>query len=154
MTTHPVPALFTDLRGPDRGIVWLADELTQLAQHAERFLLELRWINPPAGTWAFACELSGHPSVELDRKWLRLFRPLLARMARMAADESGTEFDPYHGSYTLRRASTVGPVALHIAITNTPGRNRLEFVRQPLVSPVQPRAETGGQVAAPPTPAP
>lgn len=86
----------------------------------------------PPDTWA---DLAADPQPiyegEPDLGGLspRLFRPLLAFLAGLAAEESGAEFHPYHGRYTLTRVTPAGPVRLDIAIENTTGEQRLTITR-------------------------
>ena len=68
-------------------------------------------------------------------------RPLLARIAKVAADESGVDFNPYDGRYRLRRAGESGPVYLDIELLNSPGEQRISIERKPVASPVRPSPE-------------
>ena len=117
MTAVQIPIVFEQSLTTPGGVVWLADQLLVLAQHSESMSVE-----------ETETEFVGHcgeSSVVLASSYKRLFRPLLARLAKVAADESGTSFQPYRGSYSIRRAGDSGPVRLEIEIENTPKHQSL-----------------------------
>ena len=125
MTADQIPILFEQSLKSPGGVVWLADQLLVLAQHAESISLE-------ETDTELVCHC-GDRSVVLPESYKRLFRPLLARLAKVAADESGTPFQPYGGRYSIRRAGDSGPVRLEIEIENTPKHQSLR-VRSSLLS--------------------
>lgn len=122
MTADQILILFEQSLTTPGGVIWLADQLLVLAQHAESFSLE------ETDTELF-CNC-GESSVVLPDSYKRLFRPLLARLAKVAADESGTPFQPYGGNYELRRAGDLGPVLLDLNIANTTGERSIRVNRQ------------------------
>jgi hypothetical protein len=132
VTHQAVLDLFAQLPDSEKDVVWLADQVLSVAQHAGPVELS-------------AASFGGRQPTPLRR----LFRPLLARLAKAAADETGTQFDPYHGRYTLTRAARDGTVRLEIAITNTPGEQCLCIQRVPVSSPRGPAVLA--PVSTPPT---
>ncbi|MDB5309822.1 MAG: hypothetical protein JWO38_4024 [Gemmataceae bacterium] len=131
--------LFARLPAPGRDVVWLADEVISVAQHSGSITLP----DPIIGTGP-----EGTP--DLTSPFWRLFRPLLARIARLSADETGTEFDPYHGRYVLTRSGREGPVHLEILLTNTAAGSSLRITRVP--APTHPALLIGNGSAVHPAP--
>lgn len=131
-------------RGPPaggRGIVWLADRVLEIAQYTGSLSLPVG----PAGL-----DPGAHP--DLAGLPPRVFRTLLARFAKLAADESGREFDPYHGQYSLVRSGRGGPVRLDIRIANTTAEQRLQIDQVPVAVP-GPAANGTARPAIEPAPA-
>jgi hypothetical protein len=60
-----------------------------------------------------------------DANALRLFRPLLARLAKLATEESGTAFDPYSGRLHFFRPGWVLAPRVDVEFDNTPAAQRL-----------------------------
>jgi hypothetical protein len=69
---------------------------------------------------------------------LRLFRTLLARVAKMAEEESGTAFNPYGGKLHFDRPGPNGPVRLDVHFVNTTESQFLGMVRAALPQPAAP----------------
>lgn len=129
MNADQIPKLFEQSLTSPGGVVWLADQLLVLAQHSDSLLL--------AEADTELVSKCGDCSVVLAASYRRLFRPLLARLAKVAADESGTPFQPYGGNYQLRRAGDLGPVLLDLTIANTTGERSILLKRQfPTVRPL------------------
>lgn len=129
--------LFARLPVPGKDIVWLADELIGIVQHFGSVAL---FRLPDADAHTLVCRAGSEQPFSPGRGALRLFRPLLARIAVVASDETGTEFRPYGGRYTLTRSSRTGPVRLEIEFTNTPAIQQLTITRVP--ASVAPRTAT------------
>lgn len=145
-------ALFADYPFPGRDVVWLVDELVQLIQHGESLSLAME------GEGDARCLIGSAPAVpgqELRLVQVRpgVFRSLLARVAVMASDETGTEFQPYGGRYVLTRSSRLGPVRLEIEFTNTPSSQRLSVIRI-AASPASPRSPLSEPSSIDPQPLP
>jgi hypothetical protein len=124
MTADHVVKLFEQAPSVPNGLIWLADQLLVLGQHADALSLE-------ATDGEFLCRV-GESTATIPPPCGRLFRPLLARLGKAAADESGVEFQPYGGRYELRRAGESGPVRLDVAIANTPGEQKVRVKREVL----------------------
>lgn len=138
MTADLVVKLFEQTPTEPTGVVWLADQLLVLSQHTESLSLE-------ATPHELLCRIADSTAV-VPSPFGRLFRPLLARLGKVAADESGMPFLPYGGRYKLRRAGESGPVLLDVVIANTPGEQKAHLKREVLnlrpplvvVDPVRP----------------
>jgi hypothetical protein len=117
------------LRNPPLGrdLVWLADQIIAAIQHGESVVVEAPI--GPAEERALVIQAGTEETMVTDRGPLRLFRPLLACIANVCATETGMEFQPYGGCYTLYRAARGCRVRLDIRTENTPGRQRLEIRR-------------------------
>jgi hypothetical protein len=123
--------LFTRLPLPGKDIVWLADELLAIAQHLGSLSLEV--VRDGGDNRSLVCGSDSVPPFALPgRGPLYLFRPLLARLAKVGADETGTECNPYGGRYALTRSSRSGPVRLEVEFTNTPASQRLVVTHTPV----------------------
>lgn len=116
-TTDAIRDLVAQIRSQGKDIVWLADQVLLVAQHGGRIALSDTTLG------------------EDNSDFRRLFRPLLARMAKVAADESGAAFDPYSGHYTLTRSGRGGPVRVEIEIQNTTAVRRLQIDVTPISTP-------------------
>jgi len=140
--------LFAQLPVPDRDIVWLADQVVAVAQHLGSVALER--VSDADGP-ALICRTHATQHVIAGRDPLRLFRPLLARIAVLGADETGTEPQLYGGRYSLTRSSRIGPVRLEIEFTNTPSNQRISITRVPvgLAPRTSSAPETGAANTAP-----
>lgn len=136
-TLHEVLAGFPT---PGKDFVWFVDELLRSVQHGNSveiapqpdesglFGLSYRYLDPP-GT-----------ETHLPRFRLGIFRAMLARIAKLCSDETGEEFEPYGGRYTLHRSSYPGPVRLDIEFGNSQATGLfLRIVRTPV-----PVAHTNG----------
>lgn len=133
MTTTDLERLFAQSLTVPAGLVWLADQLLLAAQHTDVLAVELS----PAGALTVS---GGQTDAALEKRYHRLVRPLLARIAKVAADESGGEFKPYDGRYTLRRDGDAGPVQLTVHVRNTPDQQRLTVERH--ILPTRPIPES------------
>lgn len=135
--------LFARLPIPGKDLVWLADELIGIAQHVGSVSLEAV---RDADNRSLVCHSDSTPPLTLSgRGPLSLFRPLLARLAVLGADETGTECNPYGGRFTLTRSSRTGPVRLDVEFTNTTASQRLAVIRTPITATPRPSpaADTG-----------
>jgi hypothetical protein len=113
---------------PPHDVVRLADELISIAQHLGS--LELEAVVTGASR---AVVVRGEPSVALPGGGpARLFRPILARLAVLGADETGTACDPYRAAFALVRSARGGPVRLAVELTNTPAVQRVAITRTEL----------------------
>jgi hypothetical protein len=122
----------TELLGsphPGRDLVWLADQLIALVQYSGSLTLEVR--HTEGGARELVCRPAGEPreTVLPGRGPLYVFRPLLARIAMVGADETATEFQPYGGAFTLYRSGRSGRVRLDVAYSNTPAKQSLDIRR-------------------------
>ena len=145
-----VRELFAQLPVPGKDIVWLADQLLSAAQYLGSIALES--VQDADGP-ALVCHTDRARQVLAGRGPLRLFRPLLARLAVVGADEAGGEPQLYGGRYALVRSSRTGPVRLEVAFTNTPGSQQVAITRVPLgVAPSAGPAPEAGVADAPPLP--
>lgn len=130
---------------PGYDVVRLADDLISVAQHFGSLELEA----VVAGD-ARAVVVRGEPSIALPGGGpVRLFRPLLARLAVLGADETGTACDPYRAAFVLVRSARGGPVRLAVELTNTPSVQRLSIARTELAV----RTSSQGAPAPPSAPA-
>jgi hypothetical protein len=133
-----VRELFSRFPAPGKDIVWLGDELIAIAQHVGSLTLEV--VEEGANSLALVCRSDPPPADPVrytGRGPLSYFRSLMARLAVMCSDETGTEFQPYGGHYTLRRAAR-GPVQLDIDFTNTTTAGKLTITRTPIPRPPEP----------------
>jgi hypothetical protein len=147
-----VGELFGRLPVPGKDVVWLADELVAIVQHVGSVSLQVE--QDEGGSWSLVCRSTpppAHPIRFSGRGPLYMFRPLLARLAKMASEETATEFQPYGGRYTLTRSSRIGPVRLDVEFTNTPASQRLCITRT-LVARAS-AVLVGNGTAPPPQPA-
>ncbi len=126
--------LFAHLPAHGKDLVWLADELIGIVQHVGPVFLEV--VRDDADNHSLVCRSgSTTPALTLaGRGPLYLFRPLLARLAKLGSDETGTECSPYGDRYALTRSSRSGPVRLGIEFTNTPASQRLAITRTPVTA--------------------
>jgi hypothetical protein len=124
-----VGELFSSLPSPDKDIVWLADELIRIAQHTGSLSLESSNSIEASGLQCKSLTL-GQPELVISGAGpRRVFRPLLARLAVVGSEETGTEFAPNGGCYSLIRSSRSGPVRLDIEFKNSPAEQRLTILR-------------------------
>jgi hypothetical protein len=115
-------------RPADNPIDWLAHQLLTLAADSQR--LSLRIIPSADGeNPALEATDSVHVVTTEDPSPLRLFRTLLARFAKMAVEENGTEFNPYGGKLHFERSGPGGPVRLDVEFANTTQVQSLAIVR-------------------------
>ena len=123
--------LFARLPAPGTDVVWLADQLLGIVQYLGSVVLEVG--REAAGGRALLCHSPPAPSYLTlsGRGPVYLFRPLLARLAILGADETGGDPQLYGGQYTLARSSRTGPVRLEVAFTNTPGHQQVAITRVP-----------------------
>jgi hypothetical protein len=130
--------LFRQRPPGENRIDWLANQLLALA--AEGGPLSLR-ITPSDGELhpTFECSDSVHVIASEDPGPLRLFRTLLARLAKMAEEENGTAFDPYGGKLHFDRPDSTGPVRLDVEFDNTTTAQSLTMVKALLPRPIAPR---------------
>ncbi len=139
MTPNSVDSLVLRAVESSNPVVWLADQVLVLSQHHSRVRIERT-----DDSWHSTV---GSNSEDLSPKYHRLLRPLLARLAKVLADETGGEFDPYGCEFAIRRAGIGGPVRLKVSIRNTPGEQRLAIERTELDE--APRAVESGGAGAP-----
>jgi hypothetical protein len=106
-------------RPPDENrIDWLANQLLMLA--AESQSPSLRIAAPGEGDGrVLECSDSVQAVTSSDPGPLRVFRTLLARLAKMAEEENGAAFDPYGGKLHFDRTGPGGPVRLSVEFGNT-----------------------------------
>jgi len=72
----------------------------------------------------------------------------------IAAEETGTEFQPYGGRYYLFRTGPNGPVRLDVDFSNTPASQRLTITRTPAAKgSIVPSANGAAAAPAPAAPA-
>lgn len=128
--SRAVREFFAEPRVLGQGLRPLAERLISIALTVGPVELPV-----PAGWFGRLWSRIVRPRVDLGGLSPRLFRPLLATVSNLAAEESGAEFDPYHGRYTLDRPGPDGPVRLDVAITNTMGEQRLVIARVPAQAP-------------------
>jgi hypothetical protein len=129
--TDSVAGLFGQLRLPDHGLQWLADEL--IAAATERSVLVFEAV--PGDDFSRVLHYLGNPPVRLEHFRVSLFRTLLALFAGIGRRETGQDVNPYGDRFALTRESTTGPVRLHVEFANTPAMQRLQLVREPLSRP-------------------
>jgi hypothetical protein len=101
----------------DTRLDWLANQLLALA--AEGIVLSFRVVPVSEGKWTFECSDSVHVVSSDDPGPLRVFRPLLARFAKMAVEENSAEFTPYGGKLHFDRPGLDGPTRLTVEFRNT-----------------------------------
>lgn len=143
--------MFAQIPQLGKDLVWIVDELLRIVQHSGSLSLTCRAVAGTDNCQILAVD-STHPHAGLDltsRASLYLFRPMLARIAKLSADETGTPFEPYGGRYTLIRSSHAGPVRLDIDFTNTPASQRLEITRTPIAVTPWPHQTTSMSAQAP-----
>jgi hypothetical protein len=123
---------FTQYPFPGKDIVWLADELLRIAQHFGSIHIE----SCPDESGLHGVSYSSPEAPDLlvphPRFRIGMLRSILARLAVLCSQETGSDFQPYGGRYTLRRSSRVGPVLLEIAFQNNPGCQQLQITRVPV----------------------
>jgi len=124
-----VQTLFAEYPFPGRDIVWVVDELVRVLQHAGSVYLAM--VSDDVGGRCLVCTAPAVPGEELRLPQVRVgvFRAMLARIAVLASQETGTEFQPYGGRYALIRSTRSGPVRLEIEFTNTPASQQLSVTR-------------------------
>ena len=123
---------------PAMDVVRLVDELIGAAQHSGMAVIEY------VQDKGLCCrEMEGGKERWLPHFHKGLFRTILARIAVLCSDESGVEFDPYHGRYALRRSGRIGAVRLDVAIENTPAMQRVEITPVPISATPAPVATNG-----------
>jgi hypothetical protein len=120
--TPAARALELFLTRPDgvNKVDWLANELLALA--AEAPLLSLRLVADEAGTGlTFEATDQSETIASRDSAPQRLFRTVIARLAKMAEEEGRGEFNPYEGRFSLDRVGPKGPVRIDVELRNTSG---------------------------------
>ena len=125
--------LFSTYPFPGKDLVWLVDEIVQLVQHTGSVHFE--FIRDEAGQpCGLVCRSPESPAAEcrLPVSRLGVFRSMLARLAVMCSDETGAEFQPYGGRYSLARSSRDGPIRLDIEFINTTASQTLTITRSPV----------------------
>jgi hypothetical protein len=105
-------------------IDWIANQLLTLA--AEGDGLALRIVATGAGGHGLECAESGHVSVTTEAGPVRLFRTVLARLAKMAEEETGAAFNPYGGALLFRQSGTG---AVSVEFSNVAGSQSARFAR-------------------------
>jgi hypothetical protein len=139
--------LFAGYPFPGRDLVWLVDELISIAQHTGSVAMGVN--RTPDGS--ASCLVCAAPPVlkrQLPLPQVRTgtFRSILARLAQVGSDETGTECNPYGDRFALTRSSRSGPVRLEVAFTNTPAAQELVITRTPVA--VTPRAPSATDTPA------
>jgi hypothetical protein len=126
--------LFTTPPPPGSNLDWFVNGLLSIAAEVPSVVLELVPLADPGPiSWQFRVEVSGRVLSPEGTLAARVFRPLLARLAVVASEETGTEFQPYGGRYSLTRTGADGPHRLDLEFTNTPASQRLTISRNPVV---------------------
>lgn len=144
--------LFLTVPPPGSNLDWFADRLLAIAAGTSAVTIRLLPdLDDPAFGRRMQIEEPGRVLSGGRPSRLRVFRPLLARLAVMAAQETGTEFQPYGGRYSLTRPGPDGPVRLDVEFSNTPGSQHLSFTRAPVGAAPAPASANGA--APPPQPA-
>jgi hypothetical protein len=144
--------LFLTVSPPGSNLDWLVGGL--LAVAADTPSVTIRVIpdsDIPATKWHLQVEQQGRVSRAEGPGSYRLFRPLLARLAVIAAEETGIEFQPYGGRYSLVRPGTDGPIRLDVEFSNTTVSQHLSITRAAVPTAAPPRSGDG--TATPPQPA-
>lgn len=114
--------LFRQRPDVENRIDWLASQLLALA--AEGDGLALRTTPTPVGGHALECAEAGHVASTSESGPVRLFRTVLARLAKLAEQENGAEFNPYGGSLVFNRP---GIGSIGVEFCNTPGSQSLRM---------------------------
>ncbi|WP_439630277.1 hypothetical protein [Gemmata sp.] len=117
--------LFRQRPDVENRIDWIANQLLALA--AEGDGLALRIVATEAGGHALECAESGHVSVTTEAGPVRLFRTVLARLAKMAEEESGAAFNPYGGALVFRRCD-IGAVS--VEFSNVAALHSVRFAKR------------------------
>jgi hypothetical protein len=141
-----VRELFARLPIPGKDLVWLADELLGIAQHVGSVSLGV--VRDDAANRSLIYR-SNPPVLLPGRGPLSLFRPLLARLAQVGSDETGTECNPYGDRFALTRSSRSGPVRLEVEFTNTPASQELVITRTPVTAAPRATGATDSPAADP-----
>jgi hypothetical protein len=127
--SEAVGELFGRLPQTGKDIVWLADELISVVQHIGSISLEIVRDGTDSSSLVCSSDSTESPVIVGGRGPPYLFRPLLARLAVLGSEETGTEFQTYGGRYSLTRSSRSVPVRLDIEYTNTTTTQRLTISR-------------------------
>jgi len=124
--------LFSPTPRAGKDLVWFGDELINIAQHTDYVRLENRRGEDDPFKRELIYQVDS-PTAEVlplpQQQYQRLFRPLLARLATLGADETGTPWDPYSGCFTLVRSSRGGRVLLRVEYQNTTAEQWVRFTR-------------------------
>jgi hypothetical protein len=144
-----VRELFAQLPLPGKDVVWLADQVIAIAQHLGSVGLECV---RDGDAHALVCRTDSAQLIIAGRDPLRLFRPLLARLAVLGADEAGGEPQLYGGRYALVRSSRTGPVRLEVTFANTPANQHVTITRIPVTTRRSDPSSDAGVANAPPQP--
>jgi hypothetical protein len=144
-----VRELFARLPVPGKDLVWFVDEFIAVVQHIGSVSLEVA--RDSSGSSSLLCRSDSTTLSIPGRGSTSLFRPMLARLAVVGSDETGTEFQPYGGRYTLTRSSRSGPVRLEIDFTNTPATQRLTIARILVTATPRPAETPDSAIAGPKT---
>lgn len=143
--------LFTTPPPPGSNLDWFAGGLLAIA--ADTPAVTIRSVpdpeDPPFGR-RLQIEEPGRMLDGVRRPAARVFRPLLARLAVIAAEETGIEFQPYGGRYSLVRPGAGGPVRLDVEFSNTTGSQQLSITRAPVTAHP---AHSANGAPSPPKPA-
>jgi hypothetical protein len=123
-TTERALDLFRRRPVGENRIDWLANQLLALA--GETGVLSLRMAQADGTGPVLECSDGTNVSASDEPGPLRLFRTLLARLAKMSEEEGGTEFDPYGGTLHFDRP---GPLRVRVEFRNTSGEQRVEMTR-------------------------
>jgi hypothetical protein len=111
----------------------LANELLALAM--ESHFLAFRIVPQKDGDeLTFECSDSLHVNTSTNPSPLRIFRTLLARFAKMAEEENGTEFNAYGGKLHFDRNSPTGPSRVIVEFVNTGQMQSLSLALQAVES--------------------
>lgn len=128
-TTDRVREALTAWLQPNRGLLWLADEMIRIAQYADAFHLEGQWDEALGYRQLF--DMSTSPPTLLDLR-VGVFRSLLARTMVLGQHETGLDLSLYGDRFSLIRATDLGPTRLEFEVGNTPACQRLRITRHPI----------------------
>lgn len=119
--------LFAVCVQPGKGLMWLADELIRVAQHVGPVHLEGVW--DEQADRRILTDMSTDPPVAYPDFRVGVFRTVLARMAKLGSDETGTSLNPYGDCFALIRSCRFGPARLQVETANTPAAQTLRITR-------------------------
>ena len=129
---------------PGSTLDWLAGCLLAIAADAPAVTIRVAPNSDiPPTKWHLQVGQPGRTSRAERPGSIRVFRPLLARLAMIAAEETGIEFQPYGGRYSLVRTGSDGPVRLDVEFSNTTASQYLSITRIAIASAAPPDSGNG-----------